>query len=194
MVREFQAENPDVRVRVTATDRTVDHIGDGVDLAFHVGPLKNCSLIARRLLTFRSRLVASPCYIQNSPPLELPRDLMNHRVLTFAHWRPDVSWKLCHVNGPDQECVAVTSHLEINDFASLTAALLAGVGVGQLPPFVRPDLLSNGMLCEVMPDWHFHPAELWLAHLCNRHVSPAIRLFRAQAGQTVRRLFPDLSA
>jgi hypothetical protein len=53
----------------------------------------------------------------------------------------------------------------MNDFAGLTPTLLAGGGIGDLPPIVQPDLVRDGQLVEVMPDWHFRTFDLSLAHL-----------------------------
>ena len=59
LIGAFQASYPDVRVQVLVTDRLVDHIGDGVDLVFRLGALRDSSLVARRILTYRHQLVAS---------------------------------------------------------------------------------------------------------------------------------------
>src|SRR5271156_5128022 len=64
LVGAFQASYPDVRVQILVTDRFVDHISEGVDLVFRLGPLKDSSLVARKILTYRHQLVASPDYLQ----------------------------------------------------------------------------------------------------------------------------------
>jgi hypothetical protein len=68
----------------------------------------------------------------------------------------------------------------MNDFAGLTLALLAGRGIGELPPVVQPELLRTGRLVEVMPDWRFPPFDLSLVHLGNRHLSKPCRLFKVR--------------
>jgi DNA-binding transcriptional LysR family regulator len=71
LVGAFQASYPDVRVQILVTDRFVDHIAEGVDLVFRLGALKDSSLVARKLLTYRHQLVASPAYIERVKPPEL---------------------------------------------------------------------------------------------------------------------------
>jgi DNA-binding transcriptional LysR family regulator len=194
IVAAFQGSNPQVRVQLLITDRTIDHIVEGVDLAFQVGPLKDSSLVVRELLTFRHQLVASPAYLKHGPALERPRDLLmiNHRVIAFSHRRNEVQWQLCHVNGRDRELLTFEPHIQINDFAGLAAALLAGLGVGDLPPFGRPDLLRDGRLIEVMPEWQLPLSDLSLLHLGNRHISPAIRAFKELARRMAPSLLPGL--
>jgi DNA-binding transcriptional LysR family regulator len=80
----------------------------------------------------------------------------------------------------------------MNDFAGLTPALLAGSGIGELPPLVQPDLVRKGRLVEVMPDWHFRTFDLSLVHLGNRHISKPCRLFKEFATQMAPTLFPAL--
>src|ERR1700693_2465506 len=87
LVGAFQASYPNVRVQVFITDRIVDQIAEGVDLAFRVGALKDSTLVARRLLTYRHQVVASPAYLKTCKLPKTPRDLLKHRLLAFF-WRP----------------------------------------------------------------------------------------------------------
>ena len=192
LIGAFQASYPEVRVQVLVTERRVDHIADGVDLSFHVGPMRDSSLIARRILTYRHQLVASPAYVATMVPPHRPRDLLNHRILAFSHWQPENRWSFSHVNGQDEEMVSFLPHLGINDFMGVTSGLLAGLGVGDLPPIVQPDLMRDGRLIEIMPDWKFPVLDLSLVHLGSRHLPLALRVFKDFACQIVPTLFPDL--
>jgi DNA-binding transcriptional LysR family regulator len=80
----------------------------------------------------------------------------------------------------------------MNDYAGLAAALLAGVGIGDLPPVVQPELIRDGRLVEVMPEWHFRTFDLSVVHLSNRHISRPVRLFKEFAVQVSPTLFPAL--
>jgi DNA-binding transcriptional LysR family regulator len=64
LIGGFQKTHPDVRVQILITERMVDHIAEGIDLVFRLGALKDSTLIARRILTFRHRLLASPAYLK----------------------------------------------------------------------------------------------------------------------------------
>jgi DNA-binding transcriptional LysR family regulator len=191
LITAFQASYPNVRIQVLVTDRFVDHIAEGVDLVFR-GALKDSSLVARRILTYRHQLVASPAYINACKPPEKPQDLLAHRLLSFSHWKPDSSWTFVHRNGADRETLTFQPYIAMNDFAGLAPALLAGGGIGELPPVVQPSLVRDGHLVEVMPDWRFRTFDLSLVQLGNRHISKPCRLFKEFATQMAPTLFPDL--
>jgi DNA-binding transcriptional LysR family regulator len=188
----FQASYPNVRIQILVTDRFVDHIFDGVDLVFRRGALRDSSLVASRLLTFRHQLVASPVYLTSCKPPQEPRDLLDHRLLSFSYWKSDSSWTFVHTNGKDKETLKFQPHFAMNDFTGLTSALLAGGGISELPPLVQPDLVRKGRLVEVMPDWHMQTFDLSLVHLGNRHASKPCRLFKEFATQMAPTLFPAL--
>jgi DNA-binding transcriptional LysR family regulator len=188
----FQASYPNVRLQILVTDRFVDHIAEGVDLVFRRGALKDSSLIARRVLSYRHQLLASPAYLNCCKRPERPQDLLEHRLLSFSHWKPDSSWTFVHTNGRDKETLTFQPFLSMNDYAGLAPALLAGGGIGELPPLLQPELVRSGRLLEVMPDWRFRAFDLSLVHLGNRHISKPCRLFKEFAAQMAPNLFPDL--
>ena len=194
LVSAFQASYPNVRVRILVAERFVDHISDGVDIAFRLGALKDSSLVARRILTYRHQLVASPHYLKTCKAPEKPRDLLDHRLIAFSYWRPESRWTFIHVNGKDQETLSFQPHLSMNDFAGLTPALLAGGGIGDLPPIVQPELMRDGRLVEVMPRWRFPTQDLSLVHLGNRNMPRPVLLFKEFVARMTPTLFQDLPA
>jgi DNA-binding transcriptional LysR family regulator len=194
LVIAFQASYPDVRVQIFVTDRHIDHIAEGIDLAFRLGRLRDSSLVARKILTYRRQLVASPEYLKTRKPPENPQDLLDHRLLAFWRREPEASWTFLHKDGEGKETVIFQPYLTMNDFAGLTPALLAGCGIGELPPVVQPHLMREGLLVEVMPDWRFPSFDLSLVHLGNRHISKPCRLFKEFATQMTPTLFPELPA
>ena len=194
LVTAFQASYPNVRVQILIAERFVDHIGDGVDIAFRLGALKDSSLVARRILTYRHQLVASPDYLKHCKAPETPRDLLSHRLIAFSYWRPESRWTFVHLNGRDEETLTFQPHLSMNDFAGLTPALIAGGGIGDLPPVVQPELMRDGRLVEVMPKWRFRTQDLSLVHLGNRNMPRAVRLFTEFASRMAPTLFQNLPA
>ena len=110
LVTAFQASYPNVRVQILVTERMVDLIAEGVDLAFRLGALKDSCLVARRIFTYRHQLVASPSYLEDVQAAERPQDLLDHRLLTFSHWKPENSWTFVHLNGKARETVTFKAH------------------------------------------------------------------------------------
>lgn len=191
LITAFQAAYPEVYVHVFVTDRYVDHVSEGIDLVFRRGDLKDSSLVARKLLTYRHQLVASPAYLSSRDMPRIPQDLLKHRLLGFSDRRPHSAWTLRSRAG-EVETVSFSPYMSMNDYAGLAAALLAGKGIGDLPPLVRPDLMLNGALVEVMPDWRFRASDLSLVHLGNRHLSRPVRVFKEFAADMAPRVLGSL--
>jgi DNA-binding transcriptional LysR family regulator len=194
VVTAFQAAHPHVRVQIMVAARAIDHVADGADLVFRVGTLNDPSLVAQKILTYRHQLVASPTYLAVHEPLKSPQDLARHRIIAFSPIQTDVHWIFSHASGTGQETVRIRPHLSMNDFAGLTAALADGGGIGDLPPIVMPELIREGRLVEVLPDWRFQTFDLWIAHLDHRRLSRPVRVFREFLHEMVPTLFPSLPA
>jgi DNA-binding transcriptional LysR family regulator len=101
-------------------------------------------------------------------------------------------WSFVHVNGRKKETLTFHPHLSLNDYAGLAVALLAGTGIGDLPPLVQPELLRQGRLIEVMPKWRFSIFHLWMVHVGSRYVTRPVRAFKEFATQMAPKLFPKL--
>src|SRR5260370_11265330 len=139
LVGAFQASYPNVRVQVFITDRIVDQIAEGVDLVFKIGEqLKDSSLVARRILTYRHQLVASPNYLAKCKAPKTPQDLLNHRLLAFSFWTPENSWNFAQTNGKKKETMTFQPFLSMNDYAGLATALLAVTSSGGPSPPLPP--------------------------------------------------------
>jgi DNA-binding transcriptional LysR family regulator len=192
VVGAFQQAYPNVRVQTFITERIVDPIAEDVDIAFKVGTFTDATLVARKLLTYRHQLVASPKYLAGCRPPETPRDLGGHRLFTFSFWEPDYSWSFVHVNGRDSETVSIQPAIAMNDYTGVVVALLEGCGIGELPPIVQPELVRSGLLVEVMPQWHLPVFDLTIANLRDRYLPRQVRIFRDFATQMVPGLFAPL--
>jgi DNA-binding transcriptional LysR family regulator len=192
VVTAFQASYPKVRVQVYITERIVDQIADDVDIAFKVGTFTIPSLVARKLLTYRHQLMASPAYLSKYEPPKAPHDLLAHRLLAFSFWKPDYSWSFVHSNGENKETLSFQPFIAMNDYSGLIVALLNGSGIGELPPIVRPELIRKGLLVEVMPEWHLPVFDLTIAHLRDRYIPRHVRVFKEFAIRMVPKLFPRL--
>jgi DNA-binding transcriptional LysR family regulator len=194
IVCAFQREHPDVSVQVLITERLVDQIDEGIDLVFRVGPMKDSSLVARRILSYRHQLVASPAYLARNKPPARPQDLLKHHLLAFSRWKPENRWIFVRAGSGERETLTFQPYLSMNDYTGIAYALLEGVGIGDLPPVVSPSLLSTGRLVEVMPKWHLRTFDLTLVHLGRRHIPRPVQVFKDFAAKMAPKLFPALPA
>src|SRR6202047_316270 len=102
LISGFQTEFPKISVQIFITERVLDLIADGVDISFRVGTkLEDSTVVARRVLTYRHQLVASPGYLERFGWPKSPDDLLAHRLLAFSFWKRRNTWRLFHANGRD---------------------------------------------------------------------------------------------
>ena len=191
VVVAFQASYPNVTVQVLVTERAVEHVTEGIDLSVWLGAMKDSSLVARPILRYRHRLVATPEYLALHGEPRSPADLLGHRLLAFSFGTAERNWNFFD---PDKnlESIAFKPYFQMNDYTGLATALLSNAGIGDLPPIVLPELLKSGRLVEVMPSWRFGANDLSLVHLGNRYMPQHVRLFKEFAVQMAPTLFPDL--
>ncbi len=176
LVEAFQREHPKVIVQCLVTDRHVDHFSDGVDLSLRVGELADSSLIARRLLRYRSVLVASPNYLEEAGTPQHPAELPLHSLVAFSRWDTTVRWEL--EKGGETEQVEVQPKIAINDYAGVQRAVTDGFGISEIPSIVCGMALKDGRLVEVMPEWQFAPTTIAAIYPSNRNLSRVVRSFR----------------
>jgi DNA-binding transcriptional LysR family regulator len=184
--------HPDVRINVLVTERPTDHIVDGLDLIFQCGGLKDSNLVGRRLLSYRHQLMAAPEYLERFGKPRHPNDLLTHRIISFARCKPNDRWIFENARSKEIVKLSFEPHLAINDYSGVLPALLAGLGIGDLPPIVQPQISRKMALVEVMPQWRFKGVELWLFHAGKRHTARPVRAFLDFAAREVTKLFPQL--
>jgi len=192
LVTAFQKKHPRVNIHTLMTNRFIDHIADGIDLTIRIGRLEDSTLVARKILHYRHRLLASPAYLATIKAPHNPADLLEHRLCSFSVVAAKTTWAF--TGDGDAQSIVFTPALAMNDYAGLANALAAGAGIGELPPIIAPEMLRDGRLVEVMPDWHFDGVDVSLVHLGNRHMSRPVRLFKAFCVQQAPALFKDLPA
>lgn len=188
LIMAFNASFPKVRAEVLVTERFVDHIAEGIDLTFRIGRLKDSSLVMRRLLKYRHRLLASPEYLETFGAPQTVHDLNDHRLVAFGG--QEKTWTL--MSGGRTETIRFRPFFAINDYHGLAQVLSMGAGIGELPSIVCPDQQRPGKLVEVLPDWQFEEADLSLIQLAGRHVPRQVRLFKEYAVRMVPKLYRDL--
>ena len=153
LLSRFMLEYPKVQVQLEATNRRVDVLGEGLDLALRVRfpPLESSDLVMRVLADSPQRLVASPEFMQGRELPLLPADLSG---LPSLDWGPprEHSWCLEGPAGATAE-VRHRPRLISDDMSALRRAALHGVGVVQLPCMVVERDLAAGRLLDIMPHW-----------------------------------------
>lgn len=171
---DFLTLYPDLSVDMTISDRLVDLVEDGYDVALRISPEPGQNLVARRLAPIRRKICASPAYIAKHGMPQRPADLADHNCLDYSFMSTQGLW---HLKGPDGDIsVSVSGNLRINDDEALSQAVLGGLGLALLPTFIIGKDLQSGRLTEVMPG--FVPTErfVFAVYLPNRHLPLKVRV------------------
>lgn len=157
----FLQAYPEVTLDLRLSDRQVDLIADGFDLALRIARLEDSSLLARRLCTVRLLLVASPAYLDAHGRPTHPAQLSAHRALAYTGGATPGVWRFAHPQF-GEESVEPPVALWTDNADLLAPALLAGRGLAIQPEFLVWRELREGTLELAMPDWTPPPLALHL--------------------------------
>ncbi len=176
LIAAFQATYPKAVIRLWVTDRKVDLIEDGVDLALRVGELADSRLAARELLRYRHLLVASPDYIAAAGMPRRPRDMRDHRLIAFANLHQGIVWQL--VKHRNIARIPIEGALTLNDYAGIRRAVEMNLGIAEFPSILCGEAVAAGAMVEVLPDWRFAPTKLSAVYSGDRKIPRLVRLFK----------------
>ncbi len=185
IIAAFQRSYPKARVHVFVTERTVDLIADGVDLTIRIGELADSALSARRILTYRHILLASPDYLKRHGMPLSPDELAGHRLLAFGALGRPVDWTFARA--AEIVTVRVEPHFQINDYLAIQKAAIEGQGIGDMPAILCGPALRHGSLTPVMADWRSPSVDLSAIHVATRNMSRLVRLFLDHCAASMRR-------
>lgn len=179
LVAEYLAEHPDVTIDLVCTDRVVDLVDEGFDLAIRAGKLADSSLVARRLGGVRRRLVASPDYLERRGKPRSPAALAEHDCLVFGGGPRTGSFRLEREPGREPLEVPLRARFVVNDVGVLFEATLAGLGIALLPETRVAEALASGRLAAVLPRWSSPEVPLHAVVPSARHLAPKVKSFLA---------------
>ena len=172
---EYARRYPAVELEIILTDRRVDLIEEGVDVAIRGGALPDSTFVARRLPSSGGMACyASPAYLKSHGTPERPRDLLRHACLVMTSQSEPLAWKF-EVSGK-ATVVRVTPRAKANSFVMLTEFAKAGLGIARLPGSVAKEALKSGALKPVLQA--FLPKAsggLHAVYPSARHLSPKVR-------------------
>lgn len=172
----FVARYPEVGFDVSVSDRIVDLVEEGFDLAIRIGQIGSDQLVTRRLGTMRLLVCAAPAYLKARGTPQSPADLAEHSVMTYAYSPNPKLWTLSDRDGKPHE-VRVTSALHSNSGDIAIASAIAGMGVVFEPDFMLKPALDAGLLVRVLPGFESTPRDIWAVYPSRRHLSAKVRLF-----------------
>ncbi|HYE42492.1 MAG TPA: LysR substrate-binding domain-containing protein [Caulobacteraceae bacterium] len=198
MIPAFLARYPKVKVHMVVTNRRVDLIEEGVDVAFRVRPSLDSdnALTVRILGDERTLLVASPAFVEQHGPPTAPHDLAHLPTLSNSEQAGRQTWRFTHADGR----TASVEHdpvLRAGEFKVLVQAAIAGAGIAYLPEITCAQSLRTGSLVTVLPEWAPSGGIFHMVFTSRRGQLPAVSAFIDYMAANVRSVAPlncDLSA
>lgn len=170
----FMQRHPRVTLELTLSDRMVDLVEEGYDLAVRIARLQASSLVSRRLGSTRTVLCASPGYLARHGTPEHPSQLADHTVLFYNLVSTGENWSF---DGPDGPVAAkFVSRLRTNSGDTCRAAAIAGQGIILQPAFIVGEDLRSGALVELMPDYRSTTFGIHAVYPSRRHLPPKVRV------------------
>lgn len=191
LVERTQREFPALEVELLLTDRYIDLVADGVDVAIRTGDLRDSSLIAKSLGTICWGVFASLDYLEQAGPLDEPQHLLSHRCLQFTPMGRD-AWQLN--NNQHTMTIPLTGMVMANSVGVVRSMVANGLGVALLPTFTCKAELAAGDLVRVLPGWQGKPDPVHLVYPRQRFMPPKLRAFIDLAQTELKERFGDESS
>ena len=169
----FRERHPQVRLDLTLSDRVVDLVEEGYDVAIRIAALPDSTLISKRLASTRIVLCASPRYLEANGMPRHPSELANHSVIAYRYWSTGDEWRF---DGPKgRVSVRTKPIMHSNSGDTCRAMALEHHGVILQPTFLIGQDLLDGTLVELMPEYRSLELGIYAIYPTRKHVSPKVR-------------------
>ncbi|MDA0128085.1 LysR family transcriptional regulator [Vibrio sp. MarTm2] len=180
LIPMFLAQYPKVQIELELDNHVVDLNSDNIDLAIRIGTPKDSRLKARKLLTNRTVLVASPQYLKANLAITEPNDLSGHNCLLISQQRQKCHWYFSREN--ERHKVQVTGNFSSRGGSPILQGALHGSGVLLLSDWMVAPYLKQGTLINILPQWQVsygekRSDEIYALYKPSHYPKPHIRAF-----------------
>jgi DNA-binding transcriptional LysR family regulator len=176
IVTALARKHPRLELDLMLTGRRLDLVEEGIDLAIRAGVLDDSSLVARRIAPSELGVYAAPAYLKGRQRPRTPADLRAHDCLRLRPRRGLMTW---HLEGPDgPHDIAVSGSIIADDMGFISAAVLAGGGLGFLPVEIVRKHLKAGRLIRLLPDYALRGTGLYVVWPSQRLLPARVVLVR----------------
>ena len=165
---------PDVELDITLTDRNVDLVDEGFDVAFRIGTMSDNSMIARPLTPYRMVVCAAPDYLASRGTPSHPSELGGHDAIAFT---PSARSPWRFTRGEEDVQVSPTQMITVNSGQAVRSAARAGLGIIMQPEILLKRDMEAGCLTRLFSDWRLGERPMWLLYYRDRRMTPRLRSF-----------------
>jgi DNA-binding transcriptional LysR family regulator len=172
-INVFMRLHPELNFHIDFSDRKIDIIEGGYDLAFRIGSMPDSSLQARKITPIRHVICASPGYLELHGTPTTPEELMKHKALKSHNW-PLAGMPLLDMSG-QQHLVNMDAHLVANNGDALKEMALSGHGIIILPTFIVWDSLAKGDLVPILESYSLATMNAYAVYPTTRYLPRKVR-------------------
>ena len=175
-IAAFSKLHPRLRFDLNLSDRRIDLLEEGIDVALRIGHLRDSSLIARRLFDVRHTVCASPAYITQHGEPQTPEELADHACLVYTNLPDPGRWTWQDADGETRQVeVNVVMRAGSGDFLANAAA--HGLGIVIQPSFIAAESIRRGNLVPILSDYDWPVTPAYALYPPARHLSYRVRAF-----------------
>jgi len=169
----FSIQFPDITLDLQLSNRRVDVVNEGFDVAIRIGPSVDSSMISKHLCRIRMNLFASVKYVENNQDIKHPEDLAQHACLYMNALDDKSNWHL------EDKTESLQSHIVpkmvCNDYTTLALAAINHMGVCMLPIYISDKYITSKQLVAVLPQWFGPTVEIYAVYPSRGGVTPKLR-------------------
>ena len=175
IIGDYTQAYPQVQLDISLSDRKIDLVEDGLDLAIRIGALPQSDLIARKIGGVHSVVCAAPAYIARHGAPRTPAELAGHACLGYTLSGGGTDWRM---EGPDGPLtVAISGPIRADNGDIIRLAALGGAGILFQPQFIVDDDLAAGRLVRLLPQWQSAELGVYAVYPSRKHLSAKVRTF-----------------
>jgi LysR family transcriptional regulator, regulator for bpeEF and oprC len=174
-LHDFFARYPDISVEFIVSDRVINLVEEGIDLAIHNGELTDSTLIVRRIASTPVITVASAAYLVQHETPASPTDLDGHRCVIFSPQGVPRAWGFKGKFGDIE--YRPQGHFRTNDADQIRAAVLSGLGLAHAPGWLFAPEIAGGSVRRVLSDYEPAPLPISAVHPAGRRLATKVRVF-----------------
>jgi DNA-binding transcriptional LysR family regulator len=175
-IAEFASRHPEMRFDVELSDRTVDLVDEGFDLAIRIGAPGGAALIARRIGATQLLCCAAPAYLAAHGTPKVPEDLARHRCLSYAYLAMRDVWRFRDAEGRERS-VRIGGPVHANNGRFLASIAATGAGIALEPDFIVGDDVAAGRLVPLLAAFAPPSSPIYAVYPSRRHLSAKVRTF-----------------
>lgn len=186
----YRSAAPDVELDIVLTDRNVDLVEEGFDIAFRIGTTSD-NMIAKSLMPYRMVVCAAPGYLDRRGTPSHPIELDSHEAIAFT---PSARSPWRFSRGRENIQTSPSRMITVNSGQAVRAAARAGLGIVMQPEILLRRDIETGDLIQLFADWDLGERPMWLLYYRDRRMTPRLRSFITFAAATFGSAKPDTDA